>query len=110
MLRSFHVANRNMKDVGAIIDAFGGNAAMARIIEKGASTVSEMRRRGSIPIEYWPALVKAAADADIAARDKREVFELTNDVLVEAHLPPTDEATLSNHTGSPSAAHSASAA
>ena len=86
-----------MKTVSDIIDAFGGNTAMARIVSKGASTVSEMRRRGRIDVTYWPKLVAASADAEIAARDGREVFTLTNDILVAAHTialtPDTFDAT-----------------
>lgn len=74
-----------MRTVSDIIDAFGGNTAMARIIGKGPSTVSEMRRRGRIDVTYWPALVAAAASVEIAQRDSRAVFDLTNDLLVSAH-------------------------
>lgn len=74
-----------MKTVSDIIGAFGGNTAMARIISKGPSTVSEMRRRGRIDVTYWPRLVAAAGDAEIAQRDGRDVFVLTNDMLVAAH-------------------------
>lgn len=74
-----------MRTVSDIIDAFGGNTAMARIISKGASTVSEMRRRGRIDVTYWPKLVAAAGDQSIAQRDERVVFSLTNDILVAAH-------------------------
>jgi hypothetical protein len=74
-----------MQNVGEIIDALGGSTAVARIIGKGPSTVSEMKRRGSVPVEYWPSLVAAAADAELADRDRRQPFNLTNDMLVDAH-------------------------
>lgn len=77
-----------MNTVSDIIDAFGGNSAMGRVISKGPSTVSEMRRRGRIDVSYWTMLVRAAPDPTIAARDRREPFVLTNDMLVEAHVPP----------------------
>jgi hypothetical protein len=75
-----------MRTVSDIIDGLGGNTAVARIIGKGPSTVSEMKRRGAVPVEYWPALVLAASDADVAGRDRRAVFILTNDMLVAAHV------------------------
>lgn len=49
-----------------IINAFGGTSAFARAIGTGQSTVSEMKRRGSIPAEYWVFLVRAADDVGIA--------------------------------------------
>lgn len=76
---------RAMETVRDIIRAFGGNTAVGKIIGKGPSTVSEMARRGSIGVEYWPALVAASKDAEIAQRDNRAPFELTNDILVDAH-------------------------
>lgn len=74
-----------MQTVRDIIKALGGNTAVGRIIGKGPSTVSEMSRRGRIDVAYWPALVNAAPDTELAARDKREAFTLTNDMLVAAH-------------------------
>lgn len=49
-----------MQNVGDIFELFGGNAAVARVLGVGPSTASEMKRRESIPVEYWPALVDAA--------------------------------------------------
>lgn len=80
-----------MQTVRDIIKALGGNTAVGRIIGKGPSTVSEMSRRGRIDVSYWPALVNAASDQDLAARDKREAFTLTNDILVEAHHAEVEE-------------------
>ncbi|MDQ0320011.1 hypothetical protein QO002_002149 [Pararhizobium capsulatum DSM 1112] len=53
-----------MNTVSDIFDVFGGNAAVARILGVGASTASEMKRRESIPVEYWPALVDEAKKID----------------------------------------------
>jgi hypothetical protein len=52
-----------MNTISDIFDVFGGNAAVARILGVGASTASEMKRRESIPVEYWPALVDEAKKA-----------------------------------------------
>lgn len=48
-----------MDTVAEIIDAFGGNARFAELIGKQPSTASEMRRRGSIPVTYWPRIVES---------------------------------------------------
>lgn len=49
-----------MKTVSDIFDLFGGNAAVARVLNVIPSTASEMKRRESVPVEYWPALVDEA--------------------------------------------------
>ena len=50
-----------LKTVDDVITAFGGPTAFARALDlKGVSTASEMRRRGSIPVEYWQRLVDIA--------------------------------------------------
>lgn len=77
-----------MKNVGEIFDSFGGLTAVGRIISKGPSTVSEMKRRNSVGVEYWPTLIDAANDPEVAERDKRDVFDLTYEMLVDAHDPP----------------------
>lgn len=74
-----------MRTVTDIIRDLGGNTAVGKIIGKNPSTVSEMKRRGRIDVVYWPALCAAANDAEIAERDKRERFTLTNDMMVDAH-------------------------
>ena len=66
-----------MKSVEDIFVALGGTGAVARLLDVGHSTASEMRRRGSIPVRYWPRLVAVAAE--------REVKGITNDALVHMH-------------------------
>jgi len=39
--------------IDTLFDRLGGASAVARLIGKGASTASEMKRRGSIPVRYW---------------------------------------------------------
>lgn len=51
--------------VPELIDAFGGNAAFAKVIGKGPSTASEQRRSGSVPNEYWDLVIAAAREAGI---------------------------------------------
>jgi len=44
-----------------VFELFVSNVNMASVLKVGPSTVSEMKRRNSIPSEYWPDLVTAAA-------------------------------------------------
>lgn len=64
--------------VPELITAFGGPTAFSRVIGKGASTASEMKRARSIGIEYWPVIVRAAADQSIAG--------VTYETLVQMHV------------------------
>ena len=68
-----------MKTVSEIFDAIGGSSAMARVLDVKTSAASEMRRRGSIPVKYWPALIAHAAT---------EKLEIDSDVLMNAHAEP----------------------
>ena len=65
--------------VPALIEAFGGNARFGRVIGKAPSTVGEQKRNGSIPVEYWGAIVAAASEHGIAG--------LTYEALVRMHTP-----------------------
>lgn len=67
-----------MVDVSTIINSLGGNAAVARRIGLGASGVSEMKRRGNIPVDYWKPLMDMA--------DELGIGPLTADILHAAHL------------------------
>ena len=62
-----------------LIDAFGGNAAFARVIGKGASTVGEQKRNGSIPVEYWDLIIAAAPDSGVPG--------VTYEALAKMHIP-----------------------
>lgn len=75
------VSARNMsttRTVPEIINALGGTSAFGRIIEVKQSTASEMKRRGNIPVPYWPKIIAA---------DPVEGDRITYDDLVAAHLP-----------------------
>jgi hypothetical protein len=63
-------------DVPALIDALGGNAAVARIIGKGPSTVSEMRRSNSISVRYWPALIEAARELGVRGINSERMMRI----------------------------------
>lgn len=65
--------------VPELIDAFGGNAAFGRVIGKGASTASEQKRSGSLPVEYWDLVIAAAVLAGISG--------VTYETLARMHIP-----------------------
>lgn len=62
--------------VPAIFEKLGGPSSVARILNVGASTASEMKRRKSIPVRYWPALIEWARSSG---------KELSEADLVTAH-------------------------
>jgi hypothetical protein len=62
-------------DIHAIFRAFGGPTALGEAIGVGRTHAGTMKTRGSIPPEYWPALIKAAA--------KREIEGITAEALMQ---------------------------
>lgn len=51
----------NTVTVPDIINNLGGPTIFARIIQCGrVSVATEMSRRGSIPVKYWPDIIKAS--------------------------------------------------
>jgi len=69
--------NASDRTVSGVIYALGGNAAVARVIGKEPSTVSEMKRSGSIKVAYWPAIISAAR--------ARGFDWITSDALMRMH-------------------------
>ena len=67
----------DLTPIEQLFDDLGGTSAVARIISVGQSTASEMKRRRSIPVEYWPAIVGS---------DRGREKAITNDRLVAAHV------------------------
>ncbi|WP_029074393.1 carph-isopro domain-containing protein [Kaistia adipata] len=65
-----------MNTIGDLIDAFGGNTKFAAVIGKNVSTASEMKRRDSIPIDYWPLIIQAAAERGMAGIDADRLMKL----------------------------------
>jgi hypothetical protein len=72
-----------MESVEQVFIAFGGPTALARAIGIKTSAASEMRRRGSIPVEYWQRLTAAA--------DERGITDLSYERLVSMHTPAKTE-------------------
>lgn len=66
-----------MKTINDLYDTFGGSGAVAKVIRVKPSAASEMRRRKSIPVKYWPYLLKEATATGL---------NLTNDILVRLHV------------------------
>lgn len=66
-----------MQNVSDIFTKLGGTGAVARMIDVKHSAASEMRRRQSIPVRYWPQLIAGATSAGV---------ELDSDLLVKIHV------------------------
>lgn len=43
----------SVKTVADLIDALGGGAALARALFTNPSTITECKRRNSLPVKYW---------------------------------------------------------
>lgn len=71
-----------MKSFDDIISAFGGPAKFGRAIGITGERAAEMRRRGSIPPDYWPRVLAAAA-----ASDEPALRALTLDDLAAMRRP-----------------------
>jgi hypothetical protein len=48
-----------MRSVSNLFETLGGPTKVATFLDVGVTTASEMKRRGSIPVKYWPRLVAA---------------------------------------------------
>lgn len=69
--------------VDDVIDRLGGPASVARALGfPYASAVTEMKRRGSIPVAHWPALMAEALRLGV---------KLDERILVAVHVAPPVE-------------------
>ena len=66
-----------MQTLDAIFIAFGGPASVGRAIGVSTEHAASMKRRGSIPVDYWPALIRAA--------NEREIHDITYESLTLLH-------------------------
>lgn len=48
-----------MNTIADIFNTLGGTTATAKALEVKLSAASEMKRRGSIPVRYWPLVIEA---------------------------------------------------
>lgn len=68
-----------MRTVADIFKAFSGPAGLGRAAGVTTEHATTMRRRGSIPVAYWPALVEFA--------EAHAIEGVTYAVLVAIHAP-----------------------
>jgi hypothetical protein len=68
-----------MNSVEDVFRKFEKTSAFASALGLKLSAASEMRRRRSIPVRYWPRLVEVAR--------QRGLTEINNDNLVAIHAP-----------------------
>ena len=66
-----------MNSITHLFDALGGPAVIGRGVGITTEHAAAMRRRGSIPVSYWPKLIESAA--------QRGVSGVTYDALVALH-------------------------
>lgn len=59
----------SMRTISNIFDEFGGAAKVAAAIGVRQGTAQEMKRRQSIPVRYWPLLVRACQSKNIKGLD-----------------------------------------
>jgi len=89
-----------MRTVQTLFNELGGPTAVGRIIGVKPSTASEMKRRGSIPVEYWPRLIAGAETVAgsnltyenlVLMHHHREVFPENGTGGQDTRPPPTVE-------------------
>lgn len=68
----------NASSITGIIALWPSLSEFAADIDVDVNTAKQMRRRGSIAVRHWPALV-------VAARKRGYTF-ITTDVLVQLHV------------------------
>jgi hypothetical protein len=66
-----------MQCVSSLFEQLGGPTKVANILGVGFTTASEMKRRGSIPVKYWPQLVSAC--------DAQGISGVSYETLVNMH-------------------------
>lgn len=70
-----------MNTLDEVFEALGGVAEVGRVIGKRTEHASVLKRRGSMPVRYWPSLIAAAGERGVP---------LTYDQLVAIHSPNTN--------------------
>lgn len=54
-----NILDKPLNEMSDVFGFFATNSEMAKVLEVGPSTVSEMKRRRNIPAQYWPPLIDA---------------------------------------------------
>lgn len=70
------IMDTDLATVDDLFSTLGGPAAVARLIGVSTEHATAMRRRRSIPVDYWPALLESEGGKQI---------NLTSDDLVRVH-------------------------
>ena len=65
-----------MHSVSSLFERLGGPTKVARLLDVGVTTASEMKRRGSIPVRYWPKLVSACEAHGVFGVDYKRLVEI----------------------------------
>lgn len=76
--------NIHIDTIPGLIDTLGGSTKVGRIIGRGTSTASEMKRRGCIPVDHWPSILASA---------EGQAIELTADDLMRLHTASSAQPT-----------------
>lgn len=84
-----------MNAATAVIEKFGGPAALAKLVGKGQSTISYWQKAGTIPAKWHPVLLQLAENNSVSLSP--------SDFLPAPDLKPAEENTSSN--GIPKATH-----
>lgn len=73
-----------MNTVYEIIEKLGGQAAIGRFANIGPSTVGCWKANGSIPVRYWPVVIKYAGE---------QGARLDAEAMLRAHIASFNERT-----------------
>jgi hypothetical protein len=55
-----------MRSVEDVFEAFGGPSKVGQAVGVSTEHAAAMKRRGSIPVAYWPALIATARERRIS--------------------------------------------
>lgn len=70
-----------MQTLDDVFSAFGGPSKVGQAVGVSTEHAASMRRRRSIPVKYWPSLVRAARDL--------ELDWITFEALTSLHAEPS---------------------
>jgi hypothetical protein len=68
-----------IETISDIAEKLGGTSAFGRVIGVKQSTASEMRRKNTLPVKYWPQLVDALKAIGVT---------FSYEELVKIHIAP----------------------
>ena len=65
-----------LTSVEQLFDAFGKIIAFSDSVGCGYEAARQMRRRGSIPVKFWPKIIEACAEKEIEGVDYETLVRL----------------------------------